>query len=43
MAFWDELPHVAFGVWPPDGESHGIAQAMEAKWACIKGTDKEVH
>ena len=38
LAYWSELPHILFGLWPHDSKSQEIARLARQKWAAIEET-----
>ena len=40
FAYWDELPHCIFGMWPRSPESRAFAQKALGKWEEAKAADK---
>jgi len=40
FAYWDELPHCLFGMYPHDGHSQSYAVKATEKWKDIVSTDK---
>jgi hypothetical protein len=41
FAYWDELPHLALGMWPLDNMSQSIAKKVVERWEAVRGTPME--